>query len=503
MRLPLNNETTTIATIRKKSWTYLWEAYFIPIGLPFFCALILGLLLAVLIVTENWFLACAMVFVMPVAILFNSYPWIAVMIWMLLIPFLPHGRVSPYIYWILHRALIPFVLILTILSRMLKLRKRQPVQLNRADLATIIYTAMAILSILMTRSSPLQLLYSFYDKPFLGLVAYWFVKLFVPGEKDLKRLIPIMLVLCLAESVIGLLAWFAPQTLPSIWIFPQQGGRTTGTLGNPAVYTSTLIFLMLFLLQYAMSQKRGIVRRFLLFTFGLGMVCIFFSFSRGSWLAGGLALFALLSLYPKPITSLILIILPIMVILSNTVLADEFAYAYERLTTEQTIESRTVLAHAGKEMFLAKPFWGWGYGNYDRYDWRFMVRVGNAAPTKWDIERGTSHNTYLTILAEMGTIGFLSYYFPFLWWLRLTIKVLPRLPKGGFWSRRLLIMMWLSVGFQLVVSQFMDMRFFIFPQTILWLTLGLIANMVQRYLEPGDVGLPQWLRQTANSSSHS
>ncbi len=175
-------------------------------------------------------------------------------------------------------------------------------------------------------------------------------------------------------------------------------------------------------------------------------------------------------------------------------LADEFAFAYERLTGEEgkkTAEDRLVHSNAAKNMFLARPLLGWGYDNYDLYDWKFMERVGNVAPSQWDIKIGTSHNTYLTMLAETGAIGFLAYAFPVAWWLGLTIKALPRSPKRGFWSQRLLIIMWFSVGFYILVAQTLDMRFFWFPPTVLWLTLGLIANMVvQTHLKPSDVEAP-------------
>jgi len=72
----------------------------------------------------------------------------------------------------------------------------------------------------------------------------------------------------------------------------------------------------------------------------------------------------------------------------------------------------------------------------------------------------------------------LLYAFPIAWWLGRTIKALPRLPKRGFWSQRLLITMWLAIGFYMLVAQAVDMRFFWFSHTVPWLTLGLIADMV-------------------------
>lgn len=494
----MNAKSTIARTIRTGKYLNFRNAHLLPIGLPLLMGLAMGPLLAFLIVSQNWLVACALAFLVPAGILFNRYPFVAIMIWMLLIPFLPNGRVSPYIYWILHRSLIPLALGITVLSYMLRLKSRRPLQLGRAELATIIYTAIAITSILVTRpGDPLQTIYAFYDRNFVGLAAYWLMRFFGPSEKDLKRLIPVMLALCLAESVIGLMSWFVPQALPAIWDFKLTGFRVVGTLGDPAPYTSTLMFMMLFLLHYAMNRPKRIVRGVLLSAVGLGMFCIFLSFSRGSWLAGALTLVALLFLYPKPILTLALITLPVIIGLSTTVLANEVAYASQRLNTENTVESRLILAHAGEQMFLAKPLLGWGYGNYDRYDWRFIERVEGATPTKWDIQVGTSHNTYLTILAEIGAVGFFFYAFPAIWWLYLTLRVLPRLPKEGFWSSRLLIMMWLSVGFHIVVSQFVDMRFFFFSLALLWLTLGLIANMVQPYLKPSDIGAPEWAIKAA------
>ncbi len=431
---------------------------------------------------EAWLFVFAIPFLVPVAILLLRYPFAAILIYLMVVPFFPPTGKTRYLYWIFHQGLIPGTLGLTILARMFKLKKYRPLRLGWAELAMLMYLAVGVISILLTRPQPLRTIYGLYILTFVPFAAYWLMRSISPGDKDLRRLIPFMLVLCLVESVIGLVSWFAPEALPSIWL--ESGGigaRATGTFTESAAYTSTMIWLMLFIFQYAMSRTKGARRLFLILTFGLGLICIFVSFSRASWLAALLVMLGLLYIYPKPVISLMLIVLPVMAILSMGVLADEFAFAYERLTGEEgkrTAEDRLIHSNAAKNMFLARPFLGWGYDNYDLYDWKFMERVGNVAPSKWDIKRGTSHNTYLTMLAETGAIGFLAYAFPVAWWLGHTIKALPRLPKRGFWSQRLLITMWLSVGFYILVAQTLDMRFFWFSHTLLWLTLGLIANMV-------------------------
>jgi len=472
---------TVTTTVHDNKYLDLWEKYFLPIGLPLLLGLALGPFVAFLIVKEAWLFVFAIPFLVPAAILLLRYPFAAIFIWLMVLPFFPPTTKTRYLYWIFHQALIPGTLALTILAGMFKLKKYRPLRLGWPELAMLMYLATGIISILLTRAQPLRVIYALYIKTFVPFAAYWLITSFSPGSKDLRRLIPFMVVLCLAESAIGVVSWFAPEALPSMWFEKASSGRIAGTFLQAAAYTGVMMWLMLFILHYAVTRTEGAKRTFLMLTFGLGLVCIFLSFNRASWLAALLVLLGLLYIYPKPVLWLILIVLPVMAILSMGVLADEFAFAYERLTGEagkQTAEDRLIHANAAKNMFLARPLFGWGYGNYDLYDWKFMERVGNVAPNRWDVERGTSHNTYLTMLAETGALGFLAYAFPAAWWLGHTIKALPRLPKRGFWSQRLLIILWLAVGFYILVAQTLDMRFFWFSHTMLWLTLGLIANVV-------------------------
>jgi O-antigen ligase len=260
-----------------------------------------------------------------------------------------------------------------------------------------------------------------------------------------------------------------------------------GTFRQPAVYACILILFFVLFYHDAVHRPKGSRRTLQILAFCLGIVCIFFTFTRGAWLAGILVLLGLLYLYPRPTALLVSMVILIMLILSAGPLASEFAHAVDRLdSAEEAGELRLVLANAGKKMFYARPVFGWGFSNYDRYDWKFLERVGEITPTTYQIRRATSHHTYLTILAEMGAVGFFFYAFPVIWWLVFTIKALPRLPKEGFWNRRLLIAMWLPIVIHIILAQDMDMRFFPYCLTLFWINLGFIANMVQTHLQPGN-----------------
>jgi O-antigen ligase len=229
----------------------------------------------------------------------------------------------------------------------------------------------------------------------------------------------------------------------------------------------------------------GLFKSVCLFAFGFAAIGIFISFSRGSWLGGLIVVAALLLVYPKVTIRMIIIVLTVMLILGNSVMAEQIAWANERLESEDTALDRLVVFHTALQMIKARPLLGWGYETYDRYDRQFQERVANHVIVK-DL---TSHNTYLTVLAERGVIGFLFYYFPLFWLLGQSFRVWPRMPKDGFWSRKLLIVFWLMILFQIVVSNFTDTKRDSFVFTMWWLQLGFIANIVHTYLEPGNVGL--------------
>jgi O-antigen ligase len=184
-------------------------------------------------------------------------------------------------------------------------------------------------------------------------------------------------------------------------------------------------------------------------------------------------------LYPKQTIGWTLVVLAIVYLLSSSVLEDEIAWASERLTAETSVEDRIIGNNASIEMIKAKPLFGWGYGNYDLFDRLFRTRVADI-PARGE---GTSHNTYLTIMAETGLMTLFLLIFPVGYWLLASRKAWRWLPHTGFWSRSLLIVLWLVILDHVIVSNFMDMiRFNQFGTTVFWMVLALIATVVYPHL---------------------
>ena len=443
----------------------------------------LGILLARLIVSGAWPIILGLMILVPAVILFLKYPFAALMIWLLFSLLLQTTPDDPtrIMYWMIHRAIPPLALGLVTLRGLFKVKDGPAVRLGPAGWAMVAFLGWSVVNIFWFQSSPIEYLYLLYDRVVVPMCLYGLVRLIAPRESDLRWLVPAAAGIVVFETVVGLLSWLAPTVIPQDWV-GYTSERTIGTLGYYTAYSTTLVFYALLLFQYAMHRKPGLARFTLIAIFGLGVIGVFLSFSRGSWL-GGLAVVAgLLLIYPRTVIRGTVFVFIIMAILGASVLSQQMAFAQERLNSEDTAMDRWVIWDAGMQMIELKPLFGWGYGNYTQYAWQFQRRVQNYV----EPNHQASHNSYIGIAAEMGVPALLLFAFPVLWWLHRTRRVWPHLPRQGFWGRSLLVVLWLVIVDQFVVSFFSDMRVSPYAMGLWWITLGFIGNLVDRYSQVDD-----------------
>ncbi|MCL5959904.1 MAG: O-antigen ligase family protein [Chloroflexi bacterium] len=460
-----------------------WKEWFLPGLLPLLIGLAFGVASSWFVVNGPLSLAIMIAVLVPFVVLLISYPFVVLMIWLLVMPFFleQSSTMTALVYWGLHRAAIPAALSIAVIGDWLNLRKRRPVRFGPAEMFMVLFLLMALLNIMVLHKTGARALIDLYDFVIIPFCAYWLVRLFAPTRNDLQYLSGVALIVVVTQVVIGLVGWFEPHMLPASWV-QMSGGRTTGTFRNPDPYSVTLMFMSLLLLQFVMQRAGGLLRTVSLFVVGLGFFGTFFSFSRACWLGGALVLIGLMFVYPKAMLRLILGMVLLVFVLGTTVLSREMAWVQTRLTEERQVENRIVVYAASLKLIEAEPLFGWGYGNHNIYAERFKERVGDIPEEAG--ERIASHNSNLTIMAEMGIPGFLLYMLPVAYWLLLSLKVWPRLPRDGFLGRTFLVILWLSLMEQFVVSNF-DNLFsnFFFVTVLWWMYLGLIANLVWPQLD--------------------
>lgn len=450
--------------------------------------LVLGLALALItgyLVVVGWkvaLVALGLQLALPIAILIHRYPFLGLLLWLAFNQFLLTTEfLLPYrvAFWLFHRAIPPLTVGVMVLSAMVRINRRTLPQLGLPELAMAGYLAVSLLSIVLLSNSPLATSYRLYDRVFIPMCLYLIARLSIASKRDFERLVAVAGFVCVMQALTGLISWVRPDILPLGWR-SQVGARTIGSLINTSTYTSTLIFCGLLLLIAALRQRRGFVRTLYLALFALALGFTFLSFSRASWLGALLVLLGLIFLYPAFMARLGLIAAPLLtIILSIGVFSHYMEWASERLYSEDSKGSaldRLPAFVAALRMFEAKPLFGWGYQNFERYDRRFQGRVldlGN------DNKDHANHNAYLTILAEQGLIGLGLYIATPLLLLARSLRVQRQLPADGLWSRKLLVLLWLAI-INIVVQNSFTPAWVTYGLGLWWLILGLIAVLVYR-----------------------
>ncbi len=432
-----------------------------------------------LITTGRWYIAGAIICVIAVVIILHRYPFSAVIIWLLAMPFLlqTNTSIERQLYWIIHRALPPLTLMIMLLTYFLKINSRVSLSLGWQEIGMAGYLLISVYSIIAENNDILATTYLLYDRVFSPMCLYLIVRFWGLRLKEIRWLVYIALFTTVFQSIIGVISWVDPHILPSDWL-GFVGSRTVGSLNNTNIFTTTLVFYSLWGLQAALNSNAGFKRNLFIGAFLLAAYSIFISYSRASWLAGILIVLGLIFLYPKFMIRLSLFLSPLLIIFSSLLLTNQLAWAQQRLSSFQSERSaltRLPVDYAGYKMFLAKPVLGWGYGNFDRYSWQFF---GSGTDLPYSNLDHASHNLYITIIAEQGLVGLILYLFPMICLLIPSVKIYPKLPKTGFLSGKLLIILWLSPLTHIIVNNFANMRV-VYGLGMWWFILALIANFIQ------------------------
>jgi O-antigen ligase len=417
---------------------------------------------------------------LPLAALIMRYPWVAVLIWLSLLPLLletTDASAGPGI-WFLHRLLIPGAVLVTFIYILLDFRTSQ-FRLSLTDAAALVFLLFGLANVLLLSNNPTRMSVAFADSFLVPMCMYWLVRLIDPSEEDVRRLIPILVWLLLLQFTVGFLSWIAPTVLPPAWL-GRAGERTVGTLGGPGPYSVTLVFCSALIVRRLGMMRTGQARWWLLAVVAAGVYGVVLSFSRGSWLGALPLVLGVLILHRRIGAQLFGLSVVLALVLAVGPLANQFDFAAERLGDEETAASRLVTNNAAIRMIETSPLIGFGYGNFEKFDEQFKVRVGDIP-----IEPGSAHHTYLALAAENGIPALIIYFLPAAWLFVLTVRRWGRLPREGFMNRQLMVLLWLAVADQLIVSNFMDMlHSSVWGATVWWLSLGLIHVIITRASVP-------------------
>ncbi|MFI5166982.1 MAG: O-antigen ligase family protein [Thermoanaerobaculales bacterium] len=415
--------------------------------------------------------------------------------WIVLAALVP--RLSPLrpVYLVNTYLLLPALFGAALLDCVLRSRRRWALRVRVSDAGLALFGLVAVASIALQHDPGAvvrQNLADLWRTFVVPVAAFWAIRLTRPREKGLASWAVPLAALCAIELAVGLLAWLDPPALPSFWpgsIQETGGVRITGTLPQPDLYAAVMVFCATTLANLGAGAASRLTRSLAGGGIALAFTGVFLSFSRASWLGGLLALAILVANYGRKLAVPCVVIVLAVVGLSRVhegtarlpasgpataaPARENESYATTRLTMTWTIRDRIVLDVAGLKMFLRRPLLGWGFGSYDRHAHEFVAKVGPFVPTEWDKNEAASHCTHLSILAEMGVLGYGLLALPAA---RLVGAMVHR--RKTLWRDRPLVGLWAIAIFLAVVSLLVDLRYVALSLGLGGLVLGLIAVRV-------------------------
>ncbi len=435
-----------------------------------------------------WFMVAGAL-AMPLGLtLAHRRPELVFAAWFLFDPllmFVDGGGPFRKVYWLVHR-FMPLVVLGLLVAMRITGQRRLP-RLGLPEVLMGGYLAISLISIAYSSPTALATTYHLYDRVFVPMAMYLLVRLVAPTQRMLVAALPVLGILLTSQTLFGVLSWAAPGALPDQWL-GRAGSRTTGSLGHPNVYGTTLLAAALVIFGVTMSGRAAKHHR--LIGFGsllLAVLGSFLTLSRAAWLAALLVVVGIASMYRKVAIRFVAAFVLVVGLFSMSPYAEAtFDRIQRRTYSEQSAESalsRLPVMLASIRMFEERPLTGFGFGNFDYFDLQYQSSVGELYVPDKD---HASHNLYLTLLAEQGLPGFLLYLGPALVWLARSRRAWAILPAQGIESRRFLGLLWLILGTHVIINNFSNMRI-PFGLSVWWMTLGLIGVIVTRALRPEDI----------------
>jgi len=328
---------------------------------------------------------------------------------------------------------------------------------------------------------------------FMPTVAFLFGKYVLRDERWLMKTLWILILVSFYHSVTAVAEHFHFD--PLIWpksIYTMQktyAGRAVGIFGNPGVLGVFLAMALPFqLLLFLRARSLG-AKLFMVVAIGLGIIGLYFTYTRGPWLAAAAGLIVLAWLgweqYGKRMIPIG--VLALMLGFTGLLGVGQDKFLQTRMGTEHTITGRINAWGTAYRIWLDYPLFGSGFRTYadHRADYRQTMEVPYFGLIKSQFDsRGSLHDIYVGQLAEEGVVGFGMQ----VWIYILFIQTVWRLRKAYRPARTFLAYAAIPCFGALMAAYFagglaFDYRFFSSLNSVFYLFSGVIVGWSSLHLQ--------------------
>jgi len=243
--------------------------------------------------------------------------------------------------------------------------------------------------------------------------AYFLAKNIVITDRQIRNMLWVLLALSVYYNITSVAEKYEINWL--LWPRYMVGakgefrGRSQGPFLQAPLFGTVIGMMLPIHLYFLATVKRQSGRILLLVSLMLGLAGLYFTYTRGSWVTGIVALATAAALNRRAYLRFLLpavVIAPIVAVGLLGLAQDKFAR--ERLENESTIESRLGTAVTVFRVWRNHPVFGCGFFQYRNVRDQYIqpVEIPGMATIRFFQFRHTSiHDIYLGPLAENGLVG--------------------------------------------------------------------------------------------------
>jgi O-antigen ligase len=282
------------------------------------------------------------------------------------------------------------------------------------------------------------------------------------------------------------------QIVKLIWpkdiVNPEKGthfGRSRGPFLD-AVAMGRVLTIGFACFVFMIAQSKGFSKVILTIFSVLSVGAIYFTQTRGPWIGFGLLL--LLLSFPRTTMrklSIALVSLIIIVALFGTI--KEFSFSQGTLFSERqnTVVDRQISYLTTIKMIVDHPILGIGFGMFDK-EWNHYYH-GSKSDDFGGFDG--SHNTFLTMICELGFFGFSIYLLMFISLFRLCYRTYCELDESRSFEKNLcLITIGLAVMY-IASGTVSDLRWSLMVNNLIYMFFGFVASIARNLENQADENL--------------
>lgn len=384
-------------------------------------------------------------------------------------------------------------------------------QLGAVEAAMVLYLAWNIGSALAPHSLPATLpttgeafdVWRFLvTGTLLPFVLYVVGRFVFDRPPAVRRLLWIILALAGYSTAVSLLQFHGPAAL--VWpryivSAPNWEGRAVGVFNQPVVNGLILVFGFVIALYIASQRDEPQWRRGCAAVLAVASVyAIYLTHTRAIWLAFAVVLVAG-SIWAREfrVGFAALLVATVLAVGMNWSTFTSTDRGAGGVGSTDEVHDRLNMAATAIWAIEEKPVAGWGIG-------RFTV-VNTYHHKQWSPEiqweRGygfPAHHNELGIAAELGLVGVALWLGVLALVLCRLIRAARTLPAGGMCGRGLAIVALLAWGCWVLTASTVDMRFFEFPNALVWLLAGAVVGAADHLETPPARGRDRHRHQVAS-----